>query len=171
MAPELINPRGFGLENSRPTKRSDCYALGMVIYETISGHFPFHRDGDYTVVMRVLAGEHPPRGVGFTENLWKMLELCWTPQPKNRPSIEGVLLCFEGVLDLPEAPCPWVDEEAGEDSDDCDSINDSYGAFSRPMPFAKLHGLSAFHGHRHASTRRLGFVLLALSSPLIRGAH
>jgi len=33
MSPELLDPGMFGLDNGRPTKQSDCYALGMVIYE------------------------------------------------------------------------------------------------------------------------------------------
>jgi serine/threonine protein kinase len=36
MSPELLNPEMFGVpqsEGDRPTSRSDCYALGMVIYE------------------------------------------------------------------------------------------------------------------------------------------
>jgi len=33
MSPELIFPGEFGISDSRPTKRSDCYALGMVVYE------------------------------------------------------------------------------------------------------------------------------------------
>jgi len=36
MSPELLHPERFGLpesENNRPTRQSDCYALGMVIYE------------------------------------------------------------------------------------------------------------------------------------------
>ena len=36
MSPELLDPEMFGVplsEGDRPTKRSDCYALGMVIYE------------------------------------------------------------------------------------------------------------------------------------------
>ena len=32
MAPELLDPPHFG-SNGRPTRESDCYALGMVIYE------------------------------------------------------------------------------------------------------------------------------------------
>jgi len=32
MAPELLDPPRFG-SNGRPTRESDCYALGMVIYE------------------------------------------------------------------------------------------------------------------------------------------
>jgi len=36
MSPELLDPEGFGMpesEDNRPTRQSDCYALGMVIYE------------------------------------------------------------------------------------------------------------------------------------------
>jgi hypothetical protein len=36
MSPELLNPEMFGIpqsEGDRPTRQSDCYALGMVIYE------------------------------------------------------------------------------------------------------------------------------------------
>ena len=32
MSPELLYPLRFG-SNGRPTRESDCYALGMVIYE------------------------------------------------------------------------------------------------------------------------------------------
>jgi len=36
MSPELLDPERFGIpesEGNRPTRQSDCYALGMVIYE------------------------------------------------------------------------------------------------------------------------------------------
>ena len=33
MSPELLDPERFGVEGDRPTKESDCYAFGMVIYE------------------------------------------------------------------------------------------------------------------------------------------
>jgi len=36
MSPELLDPERFGVsksEDDRPTGQSDCYALGMVIYE------------------------------------------------------------------------------------------------------------------------------------------
>jgi serine/threonine protein kinase len=41
MSPELLDPDRFGRENGRPTKDSDCYALGMVILEVLSGKPPF----------------------------------------------------------------------------------------------------------------------------------
>ena len=39
MAPELLNPSGFGLKDSNPTKDSDIYALGMVTYQVRNPHF------------------------------------------------------------------------------------------------------------------------------------
>lgn len=33
MSPELLDPERFGASDDRPTKKSDCYALGMVVYE------------------------------------------------------------------------------------------------------------------------------------------
>ena len=36
MSPELLDPERFGVPESecnRPTRQSDCYAFGMVIYE------------------------------------------------------------------------------------------------------------------------------------------
>ena len=33
MSPELLYTTKFGVKDSRPTTQSDCYALGMVIYE------------------------------------------------------------------------------------------------------------------------------------------
>jgi hypothetical protein len=109
MAPELINPQQFGFEKSRPTKSSDCYALGMVIYETISGNLPFCEHKGPTVFVKILAGERPPWGEGFAEGLWKMLELCWTPQPNSRPNIEDVLQCLKMASNLWQPHSPGVD--------------------------------------------------------------
>lgn len=139
MGPELIDPQRFGFENSRPTKGSDCYALGMVMYETISGHLPFPQHGDLTIILKVLAGEYPPRGAAFPENLWKMLERCWTSQPDGRPSIEDVLQCLEGTSNLPGPHSPEADEEAETDIDGWDSANDSSGMFLHLVPCSTSH--------------------------------
>jgi serine/threonine protein kinase len=44
MSPELLYPERFGIpesEGDRPTRQSDCYALGMVIYEVRVRVSPF----------------------------------------------------------------------------------------------------------------------------------
>ena len=129
MSPELIDPCRFGLE-SQPTKSSDCYALGMVVYETISGNVPFHKHTDLTVLAKVIGGEHPPRGRWFTESLWNMLGMCWGFQPKDRPSIEDVLECLEMAPSSLEQPSPGLDDET-EEYDGWGSANSPSGVPDR----------------------------------------
>jgi len=130
MSPERIAPDRFGFKNSRPTIPSDCYSLGMVIYETISGHFPFHTDADLTVSLKVVEGKRPPRGAKFTKSLWGMLEQCWASGPNDRPSIEDVLRHLEMASNSLEPSSPRANEGADEDSDDWDSATNSSGGDS-----------------------------------------
>lgn len=123
MSPELIAPQQFGSKKSRPTRSSDCYAFGMVIYETVSGKLPFHKDTDYAISLKVVKGERPPRGSRFTNRLWNMLGVCWKSQPNDRPSIEDVLQCLEAASNPPEST--ELDEEVESDSDDSDSSDGS----------------------------------------------
>ena len=102
MSPELFDPEKFGLKDGRQTKHSDCYALGMVIYEVLSGRAPFLRYHGYAVVVRILKGERPVRPRGgeggwFTNDIWSILERCWQSSPGDRPSIKSVLQGLEEV--------------------------------------------------------------------------
>jgi hypothetical protein len=112
MSPELLCPENFGLKDSRPTKSSDCYALGMVIYEVLSGQLPLSHYVGYTVVVKVLEGQRPrwPQGVGgMYADVQEVLECCWKPNPEDRPKIEDVLLCLEGASRI-WTPPPWMVE-------------------------------------------------------------
>ena len=126
MSPELLNPDWSNLKNSRPTKESDCYALGMVIYEVLSGQKPFALLRDFVVIRKVLEGERPerPRGVRgawFQDSVWEMLERCWEVQPKDRPSLNTVLQCLQGVT-RPSESSSHVDDNS-EDPETTWSFN------------------------------------------------
>ena len=100
MSPELFVPERFGLKDGcAMTKSSDCYALGMVIYEVLSGQVPFALHRGYAVIRSILKGERPKRPQGverrlFTDDIWKILECCWKPEPGDCPSIDGMLQCL-----------------------------------------------------------------------------
>jgi serine/threonine protein kinase len=100
MSLELINPDNAGLKESCPTKESDYYALGMTIYEVLSGQTPFAECDESAVIAKVRGGECPRRPQGkegrlLTDAIWGVLERCWKPQPHDRISAKAVLLGFE----------------------------------------------------------------------------
>jgi len=132
-------------KNARPTIPSDCYALGMVIYETISGNLPFHKDADLIVFMKVVEGERPPRGGKFSRTLWWMLEWCWSPKPNDRPSIEDVLQCLEMASTSPEPSSPMTDEGTDEDDSDWDPAMSSSLAADDRAQFPPIHSLQDLH--------------------------
>ena len=103
MSPELLFPIKFGLDESRPTKASDCYALGMTIFEVLSGQVPFAGSWSGEVASMILEGQRPARPQGDGENLitgsmWELLEHCWAQQPHDRPSVGSVLMQLEENL-------------------------------------------------------------------------
>ncbi|KAF9643698.1 kinase-like protein [Thelephora ganbajun] len=103
ISPELIDPGEFKIpqsEGGRPTRQSDCYALGMVIYEVLCGHHPYiELESDSVLVDAILNGGRPGRPeesalLGFSNELWKMVERCWQGNRDERPRIEEILACL-----------------------------------------------------------------------------
>ena len=119
MSPELFDPGKFGLSESFPTKESDCYALGMVIYEVLSGSVPFASYKEVVVISKVLEGHRPERPTNdFTDGIWEVVQRCWEPQPHDRIDARTALLGLEGdptplwlSSDLPDG-----DVETGSDA-------------------------------------------------------
>ena len=120
MSPELLHPERFGFKESRPTKESDYYALGMVIFEVLSGQVPFANDKEYIVTRKVTDGERPerPAVVWFTDDLWRTLDKCWLPQPGDRPTVETVLECLRPLSATWQPLPPSTNEDTGRDFND-----------------------------------------------------
>ena len=141
MSPELLDPERFGFKDSRPRMESDCYALGMVIYEVLSGQKPFAQCREPTVIRKVIDGERPERpqetaGAWFVDDVWEVVKRCWEPRPENRPDVKTVLQCLEWVPERLQ-PSPYMDDDGGTDATDTDdwshyfTASDISGAFSR----------------------------------------
>ena len=99
MAPELLLPVKFGLEKGVPSKEADIYALGMTVYQVLTGQWPFFPKRDTEITLTVVAGERPPKpenanDIGMTEIVWGLLQECWRTDRKTRPDISKILGVF-----------------------------------------------------------------------------
>ncbi|KAF9648137.1 kinase-like protein [Thelephora ganbajun] len=106
MSPELLDPPCFD-SDGLPTRESDCYALGMVIYEVLTGLRPFHHLRAFSPVPAVLRGERPEEpleaeSLGFSFALWELVQLCWSESSSTRPTARQLFDC------LSSASLTWV---------------------------------------------------------------
>ena len=142
MSPELLYPERFG-SNGRLTRASDCYALGMVIYEVgwlyssrcslthvsqvLTGLQPFHRLTACAVVVVVMEGKRPERpleakSVGFSSTLWELVGLCWKESSSARPTAKQLLDHLSAASpDWIPPPVYPIDETDAPESTDLDS--------------------------------------------------
>ena len=143
MSPELLDPGRFGLTEGHSTKESDCYALGMTIYEVLGGETPFAPPAFF----KILNGQCPerPQGKGgalFTDDLWRILGLCWEYQPGERTNAKVVLQCLERTSLLLRPPSD-MDRIVETDTDESlDFIVTDSGMF---LDFAKCPRLTFNH--------------------------
>lgn len=102
MAPEILRPADFGLDKGVPSKEADVYALGMTVYQVLTGKWPFFPRREAEVMRAVISGERPPRPenaeeVGMTEVVWDLLGECWKGDRTTRPTITEVLKKFREI--------------------------------------------------------------------------
>jgi len=128
MAPELLDPDRFGMEDGNPTKCTDIYALAMVVLQVLTGRIPFYGIKEHSIGYKVIIGDRPPRpsadsATGITDNVWRMMESCWHQDRKQRMDISTVLKI------LNEAARYWVPPTAfavvSDSEDDSDDLSDS----------------------------------------------
>ena len=93
MAPELLLSEKFGLKKGVPSKEADIYALGMTVYQVLTGKWPFYPKREAEVMHAVIAGERPPKPENAEEIgiVWDLLEECWREDRTKRPNISEIL--------------------------------------------------------------------------------
>jgi len=151
MSPELLGPKKFGMENSRPTTQSDIYAFGLVIFQVcekgrryrlvtyivqvLTGEIPFRSLGPVGFVYSVVEGLRPDKpenasAIGFSDSLWDFAQRCWDEDMGSRPQVEEVVVHlgvaaagWDGVMS------PRNAEDVASGSNDPTSDTMKYGEF------------------------------------------
>ena len=144
MSPELLDPEQLGSKNARPTKDSDCYALGMVILEVLTGQAPFPFCKTLVALRKIVKGERPdkpqgPEAVWFTDVLWGLLKQCWSSQPELRPAVEGILKHLE------QGSATWKPLPLSADSDSAVDSNDNLTFATGRHPCMFFHFVFDLH--------------------------
>lgn len=98
MAPELL------INDGHPSKESDIWAAGMVFLELLTNKPPFfEKSNDGQVVIALYKGERPTKPsldavkIGFSADLWTVMQNCWESDPGLRPIAEELLSMFTPV--------------------------------------------------------------------------
>lgn len=107
IAPEAV----YG---GRPAPSADVYALGVVLFELVTGRPPY-AGGPAWAILRRHVDESPQRVEGMPETVWRVVETCMDKRPGRRPSAKEVAHALRVVArrtadDPPLPPQPVIHE-------------------------------------------------------------
>lgn len=152
--------------------RSDLFSLGVVLYETLTGHNPFASPDESRVSQRIRKEVVPPAS-RFTKGVPAMLERalqrCLEKMPQDRFSSAAELArALESLL----RECEVVSPEA-----ECkQAIQDVFGGSERVKVSSPKHDTNALKSSIHPITLGLsglfvGFLLLLLGGYVLQRMH
>ena len=88
-APELIEH-----DNLHATTSSDTYSFAMLILECITERIPFSELSHNEAVVHARINERwspfRPDSWALSDDLWDLMQHCWSYAPENRPTMEQV---------------------------------------------------------------------------------
>lgn len=91
---DYLAPERFGRKNI-PTIENDIYALGITVYEVLTGNTPF---GEYGGQCQKLGASIPDLEGNYSEQLKNSIKQCLALEPWDRPSAQQLALLSETAL-------------------------------------------------------------------------
>ena len=106
--PHYMSPEAF--HSSTPSPATDIYALGVLLYELVSGRPPYDSDS-IPDLMRCHMDGDPQRRPGIPDVFWDVITSCMAQKPRLRPAAAELvadLSDISKVTDIPALPAPEV---------------------------------------------------------------
>lgn len=99
MAPELFE------QNPKYTSKVDVYSYGITLWEMLTGRIPYDKTDPQTIVAQVRNnGLRPAFPPNIDENLEKLIVMCWSQAPDDRPTFQDIITIFtEGKTFFPNS--------------------------------------------------------------------
>jgi serine/threonine-protein kinase len=105
--PHYMSPEAFHGAAANPA--ADVYALGVLLYEMVSGQPPYDSDTVADLMRRHLEGR-PERRPGIPDALWDVIASCMAQKPRLRPTAAELVVELGDVArrsaDAPALPRP-----------------------------------------------------------------
>ncbi|KAG2343705.1 kinase-like protein [Suillus weaverae] len=101
MAPELLVPEQEDGSLTRPSEQSDVFSFGGIMLQVLTNKIPYYYlPNDAAIVLCIARSEKPSRAryPVFLEKYWEFIEQCWSTDPQDRPSTEGVYVTIRNEL-------------------------------------------------------------------------
>ena len=110
MAPEQFYKKTFGLEGEI-SERTDLWAIGMIIYKTLTGRLPFGKTkADFEQVRSEIIGQNP--NLQGLEDYQAIVMQCLMKKAGQRPAEAGLLLGLVGQQVNEELQAAWSEQAA-----------------------------------------------------------
>jgi serine/threonine-protein kinase len=87
--PHYMSPEAFHGAAASPA--GDIYALGVLLYELVSGRPPYESDNVADLVRRHLEGG-AERRPGIPDSLWELIQSCMAQKPRLRPTAAELIV-------------------------------------------------------------------------------
>lgn len=166
MSPEQIS-------GTQPEKPSDIYSMGLIIYELLTGRYPYDIENvvtahDWKIVH--LESDPAPFPKDIPEKIAKLILLCLAKSPENRPEIEQVYKIFAQNISGIGIPSPVgilgargsgktcylvsLYHEAEVDDETRNILEDPYIALYQEGKLPEATALSSFRLNYHITTSK-----------------
>jgi serine/threonine protein kinase len=105
--PHYMSPEAFHSPSTSPA--TDIYALGVLLYEMVTGRPPYDSDSIPDLMRRHMEGE-PARPAGIPDAYWEVTMSCMALKPRLRPGAAELVADLSDLAqqtgDIPALPAP-----------------------------------------------------------------